>query len=73
MTVIPQKVIQRIIEKIKELKDIGEIKDEIYELEVIDRMEKCIVKKKDGQKIEIEDVRGELSWLFIVFSRYSCT
>lgn len=29
--------------------------------------------KKDGQKIEIEDVRGELSWLFIVFSRYSCT
>lgn len=29
--------------------------------------------KKDGQKIEIEDVRGGLSWLFIVFSRYSCT
>ena len=60
LTVIPQKVIQRIIEKIKELKDIGEIKDEIYELEVIDRMEKCIVKKKDGQKISIYNQREGL-------------
>lgn len=60
LIVIPQNVIQKIIEKIKELKDIGEIKDEIYELEVIDRMEKCIVKKKEGQKINIYNQREGL-------------
>lgn len=60
LVVIPQNVIQKIIEKIKELKDIGEIKDEIYELEVIDRMEKCIVKKKEGQKISIYNQREGL-------------
>ena len=60
LIVIPQNVIQKIIEKIKELKDIGEIKDEIYELEVIDRMEKCIVKKKEGQKISIYNQREGL-------------
>lgn len=60
LTVIPQNVIQKIIEKIKELKNIGEIKNEIYELEVIDRMEKCIVKKKEGQKISIYNQREGL-------------
>lgn len=60
LIVIPQNVIQKIIEKIKKLKDIGEIKDEIYELEVIDRMEKCIVKKKEGQKISIYNQREGL-------------
>lgn len=60
LVVIPQNVIQKIIEKIKELKDIGEIKNEIYELEIIDRMEKCIVKKKEGQKISIYNQREGL-------------
>jgi len=58
--IIAQTIIQKIIEEIKTFKDIGEIKDEIYQLDVIDRMEKCIVKKKQGQEISIYNQKKSL-------------
>lgn len=48
---MPQAVINAIIEKIQNLDDIGYIDTENYDLEIIDRMEKCIVKDRYGMKI----------------------
>lgn len=58
--VISEEIIQEIINKIQKLKDIGELESEISKTEVIDRMEKCIVKKKDGQKISIYNQKKSL-------------
>lgn len=48
---MPQVVIDRIITKIDELEKLGYIDTDIHELEVIDRMEKCIVKDRNGLAI----------------------
>lgn len=48
---ISPKIIEHLMSKIDELNKIGTIDTDIHEVEVIDRMEKCIVKKKEGQKI----------------------
>ena len=50
-TAMPQKIIDHLMSKIDELDKIGTIETDMHEVEVIDRMEKCIVKKKEGQKI----------------------
>lgn len=48
---IPQAVINGIIEEIDKLEKIGYMDTDIHETEVIDRMEKCIVKNRNGLKI----------------------
>ena len=48
---IPQSVINSIIEEIDKLEKIGYMDTDIHETEVIDRMEKCIVKDRKGLKI----------------------
>lgn len=48
---IPQAVINSIIEEIDKLEKIGYMDTDIHEIEVIDRMEKCIVKNRNGLKI----------------------
>lgn len=48
---MPQLVIDEIIKKINTLERVGYIDTDIHELEVIDRMEKCIVKDRNGLTI----------------------
>jgi hypothetical protein len=48
---MPTYVQDNILKMIDSLKKIGYIDTQIYDLEVIDRMEKCIVRNKDGLKI----------------------
>ena len=50
---IPKKVIDAIAEEIDSFKKIGYIENDLYESEVIDRFEKCIVNKRTGQKIDL--------------------
>jgi hypothetical protein len=51
---MPTEVIQKIMTQIDTLDKIGYIKTDIHDLEVIDRMEKCIVKDRDGLAISAQ-------------------
>ena len=57
---IPQDVINGIISMIDNLKKIGYIDTQIYDLEVVDRMEKCIVRNRDGLKISTAEQKKNL-------------
>lgn len=57
---MPQTVIEHLMSKIDELDKIGTIETDMHEVEVIDRMEKCIVKKKEGQKISTSEQKNNL-------------
>lgn len=57
---IPQTVINGIISMIDNLKKIGYIDTQIYDLEVVDRMEKCIVRNRDGMKISTAEQKKNL-------------
>ena len=59
-TAMPQKIIEHLMSKIDELDKIGTIETDMHEVEVIDRMEKCIVKKKEGQKISTSEQKNNL-------------
>lgn len=59
-TAMPQKIIEYLMSKIDELDKIGTIETDMHEVEVIDRMEKCIVKKKEGQKISTSEQKNNL-------------
>lgn len=48
---MPQSIVNSIIEEIDKLEKIGYMDTDIHEIEVIDRMEKCIVKNRNGLKI----------------------
>lgn len=48
---MPQTVIQKIMTEITTLDKLGYIDTDIHDIEVIDRMEKCIVKNRNGLKI----------------------
>lgn len=48
---MPHSVIQKIMTEINSLDRLGYIDTDIHDIEVIDRMEKCIVKNRDGLKI----------------------
>jgi len=48
---MPEIVLAKIFSYINELKKLGTIETEIYDTEVVDRMEKCIVKNRDGLTI----------------------
>ncbi len=52
---MPEYVIYIIRNSLKELSDIGNIKTNIGEVEVVDRMEKCLVTKRDGFKISTKE------------------
>lgn len=57
---IPQKVIDTIIKKINTLDKVGYIDTDIHDLEVIDRMEKCIVKDREGLAISTSKQKENL-------------
>lgn len=59
-TAMPQKIIDHLMSKIDELDKIGTIETDMHEVEVIDRLEKCIVKKKEGQKISTSEQKNNL-------------
>lgn len=48
---MPQIVIQKVMNEIDTLDKVGYIDTDIHDIEVIDRMEKCIVKNRKGLKI----------------------
>ena len=49
---IPQNIVDNIILNINSINKIGKIDTDLHDIEVIDRMEKCIVKNKDGLTID---------------------
>ena len=57
---MPIYVQDNILKMIDNLKKIGYIDTQIYDLEVIDRMEKCIVRNKDGLKISTAEQKKNL-------------
>lgn len=57
---MPDKIVSRILTYIHQLKDLGTIETQNYDLEVIDRMEKCIVTNKDGLKISTKEQKQNL-------------
>ena len=52
---LPNEVIQLIFDQIKYVEQLGKIDTENYELEVVDRFEKCYVESKDGFKISMKE------------------
>ena len=57
---MPQSIIDAIIKKIDSLDKVGNIETDIHELEVIDRMEKCIVKDRKGLEISTKKQKENL-------------
>lgn len=57
---MPDIVISKIINYINELDKVGEMETEIYDTEVVDRMEKCIVKNRDGLAISTAEQKKNL-------------
>lgn len=57
---MPQAVIEEIIKEINTLEKVGTIDTDIHELEVIDRMEKCIVKDREGLLISTSKQKENL-------------
>lgn len=53
-------IIKNIIKEIQSIQQVGYIDTDIYDFEVIDRMEKCIVKKREGQPISIKKQKDNL-------------
>lgn len=60
---IPDSIAAQILTNMKELQDFGTIQTSIYDVDVIDRMEKCIVKDKEGFFIStVEQKRNLLKY-----------
>jgi hypothetical protein len=57
---MPTKVVEKIMTYITNIKKIGSIETEMYDVEVIDRMEKCIVRNKDGLTISTQEQKKNL-------------
>ena len=57
---IPDSVVKQILLQIKTLKDFEDFSRSIYNIDVIDRMEKCVVTNKDGLEISIEEQKENL-------------
>ena len=57
---MPQSIIDAIIKKIDSLDKVGTIETDIHDLEVIDRMEKCIVKDRKGLEISTKKQKDNL-------------
>lgn len=52
-TAMPQEVINFIAEEIDEFSKTGHFENDLYEAQVIDRFEKCVVNKKEGLAIDL--------------------
>lgn len=57
---IPDSIVQQILSNIKKLQDFGTIQTSIYDVNVIDRMEKCTVKDKEGLFISTTEQKKNL-------------
>lgn len=57
---MPQIVIQNIMNELTTLDRIGYIDTDIHDLEIIDRMEKCVVKNRKGLTISISEQKKNL-------------
>ena len=57
---MPQDTIDQILKEIDTLSKVGTIETDIYEMECIDRWEKCIVKTKGGLSISTAEQRNNL-------------
>lgn len=57
---MPSTIIQNIMMEIDTLDEVGCIDTDYHDIEVIDRMEKCIVKTRNGQKIKVSDQKKNL-------------
>lgn len=57
---MPQSVIDKIITYIDDLKKLGTVNTQNYDIEVIDRMEKVVVRNKDGLKISSAEQKKNL-------------
>ena len=62
---ISDNIIQEVIKKIEKIQQIGYTDTNIYDIEAIDRMEKCIVKKRDGQKISVKKQKENLERYYL--------
>lgn len=52
--IFPSEIISAIFQKINEVKDFNTIKTDYYNIQVLDRMEKCYVTKDEGLAIDIK-------------------
>lgn len=57
---LPQEIIELIFQQIKYVEQLGKIETENYELEVVDRFEKCFVEQQDGFHINMKEQRENL-------------
>lgn len=57
---MPQEIILKIMSDINSLDKIGSLDTDIHDIEVIDRMEKCIVKDRKGLTISIQQQKDNL-------------
>lgn len=57
---LPNEVIQLVFDQIKYVEQLGKIDTENYELEVVDRFEKCCVESKDSFKINMKEQMDNL-------------
>lgn len=57
---LPEIILNQIFTYINELKKLGTIETEIYDTEVVDRMEKCIVRDKNGLVISTAEQKKNL-------------
>lgn len=62
---IPDCVIKEILKMISSLKDMNSIQTTIYDIEVIDRMEKCVVRNKEGLTISTKEQKQNLLKYFL--------
>lgn len=57
---LPKEILENIISKINTIEKIGYMDTDIHDIEVIDRMEKCIVKDKKGLTINTQKQKDNL-------------
>lgn len=57
---MPYEIVEKIISYIDNIKKIGHVETQIYDTEVIDRMERCVVKDKEGLIISTSEQKKNL-------------
>ena len=57
---IPNCIVTQILNMINNLKDLGQFNNAIYDVDVIDRMESCVVKTKEGLTISTTEQKNNL-------------
>lgn len=57
---IPDCIVQQLLSSIKKIQDFHSIDTNLYDFEVIDRMEKCIVREREGLVISVSEQKKNL-------------